>query len=58
MVPTQSLPENKRPQETVWREVSQNEGIDSKKGGGGATQTSQSQLYDDLRGGSKVQTHF
>ena len=33
------------------------EGIGSKVGGG-ATQTSQSQLYDDLRGGSKVQTHF
>ena len=34
------------------------EGIGSRKGGGGATQTSQSQLYDDLGGGSKVQTHF
>ena len=53
MVPTQSLPENKRPQETVWREVSQNVRGNRQQGGGGATQTSQSQLYDDLRGGQK-----
>lgn len=50
MVPTQTLPENKRPQETVWREVSQNV-RGNKQQGGGATQTSQSQLYDDLKGG-------
>ena len=53
MVPTQSIPANKRPQkQSGGRCHKMLEGIGSRKGGG-ATQTSQSQLYDDPRGGGQ-----
>ena len=53
MVPTQSIPANKRPQkQSGGRCHKMLEGIGSRKGGG-ATQTSQSQLYDDPGGGQK-----